>query len=80
MMKKIIHIVMIAVLFAAGAAMISCNKQTACERAKDRCDECYDGDELSNCLSSVDVCKILLPGPPRDDCCDSLYDSLANCQ
>lgn len=71
-MKKIFYLVIVTILFAAGTAMISCNKDTACARAEDRCYECYEGTELNNCLSSVSVCKLALPGPTRDNCCKAL--------
>jgi hypothetical protein len=81
-MKKLACLVIFASALLGSAAMVSCscNKDDSCDRAADRCRECYTGSEQQSCLTSVDACRILLPGPPRDNCCDGVYDSLRNCQ
>lgn len=79
-MKKLLSLITVSVLLLGSAAMISCDKESACNRAESKCEECYTGNDLSNCKAIVSACKILLPGPPRDDCCDSHYESIKDCQ
>jgi len=78
-MKKLVWLLACVSLFIGGLFLVSCDKATACGRAEDRCRECYTGTELDSCLSSVDTCKILLPGLGRESCCNDITDGLDNC-
>jgi hypothetical protein len=64
-------IFLICLVFWAGAFLVACDDENPCNKAKELCDDC--GDE--NCNSLVSTCKVLL-GRQRDDCCDSIVDSL----
>jgi len=73
-MKKFVWLLACVTLFIGGMLLVSCDKATACGRAEDRCDECFEGDELDACLDSVNSCKALLPGLGREPCCNALAD------
>jgi hypothetical protein len=79
-MKKLFSAITILLFLMGSAAMVSCQKDDPCEKAKNKCEECYEGTELNTCLTTVNACKILPPGLPRNDCCRDFYNDIKNCQ
>jgi hypothetical protein len=77
-MKKFIKAIIFCFILAGAGFSISCDEEDKCDKAASMCKECYS--DPSSCLASVDACKVLLPGPPRDDCCSGLIDSMSNCK
>jgi hypothetical protein len=79
-MKKLtLLLIMCVSLFIGGMLLASCDKQTACGRADDRCEECSESTEVESCKTEVDACKVLLPGLGREGCCDRVYQAYAQC-
>ena len=78
-MKNLVWLLVCASLFIGGLFVVSCEKDTPCGKAEDRCEECSESTEVESCKTEVDACKILLPGLGREGCCDRVYHAYAQC-